>query len=95
MPFEAVIVIWKFPAKLAVPAMVAVPLWLSTNVTPPGKEPVSVKLGVGVPLVVTVNEFAIPAMNVALLVLVIDGGVPVTVRPALPLFPEWMLSVGV
>jgi hypothetical protein len=40
-------------------------------------------------------EPGLPAVNVVLAALVIDGGVPVTVRLALPLFPEWMLSVGV
>ena len=62
-----------------VPLSVAVPLWLSTKVTPPGSVPVSVRVGVGVPVVVTENVLGVPAVNVALLALVIAG-------PALGLF---------
>jgi len=76
-----------------VPAIVAVPLPLSVKVTVLGKDPVSLKLGVGVPEVVTVNEFAIPAVNVALLPLVIVGGVPVTFNVAVLLVAPGPLSV--
>ena len=50
-----------------VPASVAVPLPLSTNVTPVGNAPVSV-IGaeVGNPVVVTVNVPAVPTANVVL-----------------------------
>jgi hypothetical protein len=58
------------------------------NVTPLGRLPVLLSEGVGVPVVVTVNDPAMPAMNVVLAPLVIDGGVPVTVSAALPLLVE-------
>jgi hypothetical protein len=48
---------------------------LLTNVTPPGSAPVSVKVGVGVPVAVTVKLPAVPTVNVVLLALVIAGGV--------------------
>jgi len=46
---------------------------LFTNVTPLGSAPVSVKVGVGVPVVVTVKLPAVPAVNVVLFALVIAG----------------------
>ena len=52
---------------------------MSVKVTPPGKVPVLLRLGVGVPVAVTVKEPGAPTMNVALLVLVIAGGVPIGV----------------
>src|SRR5580704_7184759 len=59
------------PLKAAgVPLRVAVPLPLSVKVTPGGKDPVSVKDGVGEPVEVIVNEPAEPAVNVVLLALV-------------------------
>lgn len=66
-------VIAYFPPVPAagVPAKVAVPLWLSANVTPAGNGLVSVKVGVGVPVVVTENVPAVPTVNVVLLALVI------------------------
>ena len=89
------IVIGKLPAILVDPAIVAVPLPLSVKLTPAGKLPTSLSVGVGVPDVITVKEPGVPAVNVVVAALVIDGGVPVTVRLALPVFAEWMLSVGV
>ena len=51
----------------------AVPL--STNVTPVGSAPVSVSgIGIGMPVVVTVNVPNVPTVNVVLAVLVIAGG---------------------
>lgn len=59
------------PLKAAgVPFRVAVPLPLSVKVTPVGKDPVSVKDGVGDPMLVIVNEPAVPTVNVVLLALV-------------------------
>jgi hypothetical protein len=87
--------IGKLPAAFVVPAIVAVPSWLSVKLTPVGRLPTSLRLGVGVPDAVTMNEPGLPAVNVVFAALVIDGGVPVTVRLALPLFPEWTLSAGV
>jgi hypothetical protein len=46
---------------------------LLTNVTPLGSAPVSVSVGVGDPVVVTVKLPAVPTVNVVLLALVIAG----------------------
>jgi hypothetical protein len=73
------------PATVAVPARVAVPLPLSWKLTPLGRTPVSFSVGVGVPLAVTVNPPADPAVNVVLAALMIAAGVPVTVRLTVPL----------
>ena len=62
----ACMVIEYVPPAAGVPLSVAVPLWLSTNVTPLGSAPVSVKTGVGVPVAVTENVPGVPAANVAL-----------------------------
>lgn len=78
VPFCAVMVMGYEPARVAVPETVAVPLPLSMKVTPVGSAPLSFNAGVGEPLVVTVNAPAAPAVNVALLALVIAGG-PTTV----------------
>ena len=74
------IVIGKLPALVVVPASVAVPFPLSMNMIPLGRLPVSLKAGVGVPVDITVNMPAMPAVNVVLAPLVICGGVPVTVK---------------
>jgi hypothetical protein len=52
---------------------VPVPLWLSANVTPLGRAPVSVKVGVGNPVADTVNDAEVPVLNVVLFGLVIEG----------------------
>ena len=44
--------------------------------TPLGNVPLSLMLGAGVPVVVTVNELAVPAVNVVLLLLVMAGAAP-------------------
>jgi hypothetical protein len=77
-------VIGYMAATVAVPARVAVPLPLSWKVTPLGRMPVPLSAGVGVPVAVTVNPPADPAVNVVLAALVIAAGVPVTVRLAVP-----------
>jgi len=56
-----------------VPASAAVPLPLSLKVTPLGREPLQVIVGVGTPVAVTVNDPAAPATNVVLFALVIAG----------------------
>lgn len=43
------------------------------NVTPPGSAPVSLKVAVGKPVTVTVNDPAVPKVNVVLFALVIAG----------------------
>src|ERR1043165_5905866 len=60
-----------------VPASVAVPLLLLSNVTPPGSAPVSLMIidaPVGKPVVVTLNVPAVPTVNVTLFALVMAGG---------------------
>jgi len=52
---------------------VPVVLPLSTNITPPGRVPLSVSAGVGKPVEVTVKVPTIPSPNVVLLGLVITG----------------------
>jgi len=44
------------------------------NVTPPGSAPLSLSVGAGSPVEVTMNEPAMPTVNVVLLALVIAGG---------------------
>jgi hypothetical protein len=60
-----------------VPPIPAAGVPLSTpaelNVTPLGNAPVSVKVGTGGPVAVTVNEPAVPTLNVVLFALVIVG----------------------
>jgi len=46
------------------------------NVTPAGSEPVSLSVGAGVPVAVTVNVPAVPTVNVVLIRLVIAGATP-------------------
>src|SRR5260370_1409120 len=64
------------PVPLAgVPLSVPVPFPLSTKAIPPGSDsPTALKLGVGVPVAVTVNEPALPTTKVALFALVMAGG---------------------
>jgi hypothetical protein len=82
-----------------VPANVPVPLWLSTNVTPLGSAPVSVKVGVGVPVVVTENVPVAPAVKVVLLALVITGATlgvfTVSVKACLAGAPTPFVAVSV
>ena len=57
-----------------VPESVAVPSPLSTKVTPAGNDPVSLSgVGIGKPVVVTVNVPNVPVVNVVLSALVIAG----------------------
>lgn len=55
------------------PEIVAVPLPLSVKITPLGRLPVSPRLGLVNPVVVTGNEPETPGSNVVLLWLVIAG----------------------
>jgi len=73
--FVALMVIEYVPPVPAagVPLSVPVPFPLSPKVTPLGNEPVSVREGVGVPVVVTENVPAVPTVNVVLLELVMTG----------------------
>jgi hypothetical protein len=59
-----------------IPLSVAVPFPLSLNVTPLGNVPVSVSVGVGAPVVVTVKlPDVLPTVNVVLFALVIAGAI--------------------
>jgi hypothetical protein len=77
-PFEAVNLIGYVPPlpDTGAPARVPVPLPLSVKVRPPGSAPVSVRAGAGKPVVVTLNEPAVPAVKVTLLALVKAGAWP-------------------
>jgi hypothetical protein len=82
-----------------VPLNVAVPFPLFTNVTPLGSAPVSVSVGVGDPVVVTVKLPAVPTVNVVLLALVIAGAEvpnrPYTLScPAAPTYTFPLATVG-
>jgi len=74
-------------------------LWLSTKVTPLGSVPVSVRVGVGVPVVVTENVPVAPTVNVVLLALVIAGAAlglfTVTVKAWVAGVPTPLLAVNV
>ena len=70
-PFEAVIVIGYVPPVPAAGVTLSRPAEL--KVTPLGKLPVSVNVGVGKPLAVTVKEPAVPTVNVVLFALVNAG----------------------
>jgi hypothetical protein len=61
-PFVAVIQKVNVPLTVGLPLIVAVPLWLSTNVTPAGSDPAGekVRVGTGIPVAVTVNEPIVP-----------------------------------
>ena len=66
------------------------------NVTPLGKVPVSVNIGVGYPVAVTVNEPEVPTVKVVLLALVIAGAWPtVNVKLCVAFEPTPLLAVMV
>jgi hypothetical protein len=75
-PFCAVNVTLNVPVAVGIPLSVPVPSPLSVNVTPDGKAPDSVMLGVGLPIVITVNELCVPTVKFALLLLVMAGACP-------------------
>ncbi len=56
-----------------VPLSVPVPSLLSTNVTPLGSAPVSIKDGTGKPVVITVNDAETPTVNMVLFALMMAG----------------------
>src|SRR5258707_11892208 len=72
-PFCSFYVMTNVPVAVGVPLSVPVPLPLLRNVTPAGKAPLSVMLGVGDPLVFTVNVPAAPTWNEVEFALVIAG----------------------
>jgi hypothetical protein len=80
------------PFDVGVPESEAVPSPLLTNVTPDGRVPLSLRLGVGVPVEVTVNEPAEPNLNVVLSPEVTAGAwvAVVTVRTK-----DWLASAPI
>ena len=78
-PLVAVRVIGNEPVVEVAPASVAVPSPLSTKLTPDGREPVSVRDGVGLPVEVTVKDPEDPEVKDVLADEVI-AAVAVTVR---------------
>jgi len=66
------------------------------NVTPAGNAPVSLKVGLGVPVAVTVKVPGVPTVNVVLLALVITGAVfTVSVKLWLAGVPTPLVAVNV
>ena len=72
-----------------VPARVAVPSPLSVKVTPVGSAPDSVSFATGLPVLVTVNDPAVPTVNVAELPLVMAGAVGAALTVSVKL---WLAS---
>jgi len=74
-PLLAVNVMENVPTvpDAGVPLSVPVPSLLSTNVTPLGSAPVSIKDGAGKPVVITVNDAEVPTVNVVLFALMMAG----------------------
>jgi len=71
MPFEAVMVIGYVPPVFAAGVPLSTPA--DERVTPLGSAPVSLKVGAGKPVAVTVNDPADPTVNVVLAALVIES----------------------
>jgi hypothetical protein len=94
----ALMMIGYVPPVLAagVPLSVAVPLPLSKKVRPFGNAPVSVRAGVGNPVVVSVKVLAVPTPKAALLALVIAGASPtVSVKTWVAAVPTPLLALNV
>jgi hypothetical protein len=72
-PLLALMVKGYVPPVAGVPARVAVPLPWSTKVTPDGNAPISESDGLGNPVLVTVNDPALPSLKVVLAAEVTDG----------------------
>ena len=72
---------------------------VALNVTPLGSVPVSLRVGVGEPVAVTVNVPAVPTVNVVLFALVIAGACAaaftVSVNVCVALLPTPLLAVNV
>ena len=69
----AVMVMANTPVDAGVPAMVAVPPPAAVKVIPAGRAPVSVRVGAGVPTVVTLKENGVPTLAVYEPALVMAG----------------------
>ena len=70
---EAVMVSANGPVAVGVPARVAAPSAPAAKVTPAGRAPVSVRVGAGVPVVVTGKLKAVPRVTVSEPALVMAG----------------------
>ena len=69
---------------------------VALNVTPLGSVPLSLRVGVGEPVAVNVNEPAVPTVNVVLLALVMAGGwLTVSVKLWVAFVPTPLLAVKV
>ena len=97
IPLLAVMVMGVTDGPAGVPLMVAVPFPLSTKVIGLGSVPlVMLRLGIGLPLVVTGKVPFTPTVNVALLLLVICGGeFTVIVTVDVSLLPAELVTVSV
>jgi len=80
-------------AAPGVPLSVPVPLPLSVKVTPLGSVPVSVRDGVGVPVVVTWNDPAEPTLKVVLVLLVMAGAWSTVSVKFCEVFPEVLVAL--
>ena len=82
------------------PARVAVPLPLSTKVTPLGSVPTSERAAFGIPVVVTEKDPAEPTLKVVALAEVIEGAVPIVIAVVDSTVPRvcpvvvWYASLG-
>jgi hypothetical protein len=88
MPLLAVMVMGLTDAPAGIPLIVAVPFPLSTKVTGLGSVPlVTLRLGIGLPVVVTVKLPFTPTVKDALLALVMTGGAVTVMVTAEVVFP--------
>jgi hypothetical protein len=96
MPFCAVIVMGYVPMVPAAGVPLSIPV-AAVNVTPVGSVPVSLSVGAGKPVAVTVNVPAKPSTKVALFALVIAGAwSTVSVKVCVPSAPAplWAMIVN-
>jgi hypothetical protein len=95
-PLLAVMVMGKVPWAEAVPLSVAVPLPLSTKVTPAGSAPVSVRAGFGKPVVVTVKlPGALTEKEVALALVIAGAWFTVSVKVCVASLPNPLCALMV
>jgi len=95
-PLLAVMVMGNVPWAEAVPLSVAVPLPLSTNVTPVGSAPVSVRAGFGKPVVVTVKvPGALTEKEVAFALVIAGAWSTVSVKVCIASLPDPLCALTV
>src|SRR5207245_3753352 len=94
-PLAAVNVMGYVPPVPAAGVPLSTPV-VALNVTPLGKVPVSLKVGVGKPVAVTVKLPAVPTVNVVLLALVMVGAwFTVSVKLCVAFVPTPLAAVNV